>query len=43
MPEMAELGNLENWCHLNPNILNSGRVAHFVDNPNEEERQAALD
>ena len=40
MPEFAELGNVENWSHLNPNILQSGRVAHFVDNPNEEERQA---
>ena len=21
MPEFAELGNVENWSHLNPNIL----------------------
>jgi len=38
MPEMAELSNLENWCHLNPNILNAGRVNHYVDISNEEEK-----
>ncbi len=38
MPEMADLSNLENWCHMHPNILQSGRVAHYVDNSNEEER-----
>jgi radial spoke head protein 4A len=39
MPEMAELSTVENWVHLNPSVLQSGRVAHFVDNANEEERQ----
>lgn len=44
MPEQAELASLENWIHLNANILQAGRVTHFV-NPslNEEERQAAID
>jgi hypothetical protein len=35
---------LESWAHFNPNILNSGRVTHFV-NPllSEDERQAQYD
>lgn len=43
MPEVTELNNPENWVHLNPNILQAGRVTHFVDHPNEEERQQQLD
>lgn len=37
-PEYSELSNLENWVHLNPNILNAGRVTHFIDPslPDEE-------
>lgn len=43
MPEISDIANIENWVHLNPNILQAGRVAHYVDNPNEEERQTQLD
>ena len=40
---MAELANLENWCHLNPNVLSTGRVVHFAEAALEEEKQALLD
>ena len=37
IPDLAELGTLESWHHFHPNILNAGRVTHFVDpNLNEE-------
>lgn len=44
IPDLAELGTLESWHHFHPNILNAGRVTHFVDpNLNEEDRQAEID
>jgi hypothetical protein len=37
MPESAELGTLESWVHLPPNILKLGRVTHWVDPSLNEE------
>lgn len=41
---MGELATLENWCHLYPNVLTSGRVTHYIDPAlNEEDRTAEQD
>ena len=37
MPELTELQNLENWVHLHPNILQAGRVAHYINPSLNEE------
>lgn len=31
MPEFTDLGNLENWVHLNPYILGVGRADYYKD------------
>lgn len=43
-PGYAELKTPENWVHLNPNILSSGRVRHIppVGVPENEEEVAKL-
>lgn len=30
MPEFGDLTNLENWVHLNPYLLQSGRAKHYA-------------
>lgn len=43
MPDFAELGNLENWIHINPYLLKMGRGNYYVDpKSTEEEKQALL-
>ena len=37
MPELTELQNLENWVHLHPNILQAGRVTHYLNPTLNEE------
>lgn len=37
IPDQAELSSLESWVHLNPNILNTGRITHYVNPKLNEE------
>ena len=36
MPELSDLNNLDNWVHYHPNILQAGRINHYI-NPNLNE------
>ena len=39
---MGELNSLEAWVHANPNILNLGRCAHYIDpSLSEEQKETA--
>jgi hypothetical protein len=31
------LNSLENWCHFHPNILQSGRITHYINPKLNEE------
>lgn len=42
MPEFAELSNLENWIHFNPNILKQGRASYYVDPKVPEDQREEL-
>lgn len=42
MPEFAELSNLENWLHFNPNILKQGRATYYVDPKVPEDQREEL-
>ena len=42
LPEVAELGSLEAWVHLNPHILLQGRCSYYVDPKLSEEQKEAL-
>jgi len=37
MTELVELNSLENWCHFHPNILQSGRITHYINPKLNEE------
>lgn len=37
MPELNELFNLESWVHFHPNILNAGRISHYINPALNEE------
>lgn len=39
MPDFAELGNLENWIHINPYLLKMGRGNYYVDPKSTEEEK----
>ena len=28
IPTVSDMSNIQNWCHMNPSILNQGRVKH---------------
>jgi hypothetical protein len=36
------MNSLENWAHLNPNILQQGRSSYYVDPKLSEEQKEAL-
>lgn len=42
MPDFAELSNLQNWIHFNPNILKLGRASYYAEGVPEDQKEEFL-